>query len=266
MLRTYKSELIRFRRTAVVGAGIMAAFAALVTMLTFIGFEGGGPGGGSGGPGGGPPNIVTDLASVDGLLAGLAAASTMLGIVALALFAMSVAKDYERGTIRQLLVGEPRRGLLLGGKVLALVTVTVVGVLASALVAAGTAFAFSGSAGISTAAWTTSAAFSASIATVTNVAVATIVWGLSGAVLAMLTKSSSAAITTGVAYLLIGENLLTLVWDTATNWLPSGTLSTFSAGGTGAVSYGQSGLLLLGYAALFAATTFAVFWRRDVTD
>ena len=164
MLRSYKSELIRFRKTAFLGAGIMAAFTALVTTLTFVGFEEGtGPGAGRG-----PIAAVGDLASVDGALAGLAAAATMIGIVALALFAISVARDYERGTIRQLLVGEPRRALVLGGKMLALLTTVVAGVAGAAVVGIGAAFALAPIAGVSTAAWTTGGAVSASLSTTMN--------------------------------------------------------------------------------------------------
>ena len=262
MLRTYKSELIRFRKTAFVGAGIMAAFTALVTTLTFVGFEE--PGGPSAGRG--PVPAVTDLASVDGLIAGLASAATMIGIVALALFATSVARDYERGTIRQLLVGEPRRALLLGGKLLALLTIVVAGVAVSAVVGMGAALAFAPVAGISTAAWATSAAASAAISTTVNVTIATVVWGFAGAILAMVTRSASTAITVGIGYLLVGEQLLTLVWDTSSDWLVSGTLTTFTVGGNAAVSYGQSAVLLALYAAAFVLATFVVFQRRDITD
>lgn len=262
MLRTYKSEMIRFRKTGFIGAGIMAAFTALVTMLTFIGFEEpAGPG-----AGGGPFAAVTDLASVDGLIAGLASAATMIGIVALALFAISVARDYERGTIRQLLVGEPRRALVLGGKILALLTTVVAGVALSAAVGMAVAFAFAPTAGISTAAWTTGAAISGAISTAVNVTIAAAVWGLAGAVLAMATRSASTAITVGIGYLLVGEPLLTLVWDTSSDWLVSGTLTTFTSGGTTAVSYGQSAILLTMYAVAFAIATFVVFQRRDITD
>jgi ABC-type transport system involved in multi-copper enzyme maturation permease subunit len=264
MLRTYKSELIRFRKTAFVGAGIMTAFTALVTTLTFVGFEeSAGPGPGGGGRGLPGP---TDLAAVDGLISGLASAATMIGIVALALFATSVARDYERGTIRQLLVGEPRRALLLGGKVLALLTIVVAGVAVSAVVGMGAAFALAPVAGISTAAWTTTSAVSGAISTTVNVMIATVVWGFAGAILAMVTRSASTAITVGIGYLLVGEQLLTLVWDTSTDWLVSGTLTTFTSGGTAAVSYGQSAVLLALYAAAFLVATFVVFQRRDITD
>ena len=262
MLRTFKSELIRFRKTAFIGAGIMAALTALITLLTFVGFEeSGGPGAGRG-----PVAAVTDLASIDGLMAGLASAATMIGIVALALFAVSIARDYERGTIRQLLVGEPRRALVLGGKIVALLTMVIAGVTMSAIIGIGAAFAVAPIAEISTAAWTTGAAVTAAVSTTVNVTIATMVWGLAGAVLAMVTRSASAAITAGIAYLLVGEQLLTLVWDTSSDWLISGTLTTFTNGGTAAVSYGQSAILLTLYAAAFAAATFIVFSRRDITD
>lgn len=264
MLRTFSSEVIRFRRTGLIGAGIMIAFTVLVTTLTFIGFdESAGPGPGGGGRG--LPG-VTDLASVEGLMAGLASAATMIGIVGLALFAISVARDYERGTIRQLLVGEPRRALVLGGKILALLATVVAGVIVSAIVGVGAAFALAPVAEVPTSAWTTGAAVSAAFSTTANVMIATAVWGLAGAALAMVTRTASAAITVGIGYLLVGEPLLQLVWDTSSDWLVSGTLTTFTEGGTALVSYGQSAILLVLYAAAFTAATFVVFWRRDITD
>lgn len=191
MLRSILAERIVSRRTAIMSAGIMAGFTALITSFQFIGTDdvaGGGPG---------APSVSVDLNTAEGIIQGLASAATIIGIVALAVFAISVAKDYERGTIRQLLVGEPRRAVLLGGKLLALIAVTVAGVALAAAVGVGAAFALSGAGGISTAAWTTSAGLSAVISTTLNVALATVVWGLAGAALAMATRSASVAITGG---------------------------------------------------------------------
>jgi hypothetical protein len=130
----------------------------------------------------------------------------------------------------------------------------------------GAAFALAPVAGISTAAWTTTSAVSGAIGTTVNVMIATVVWGFAGAILAMVTRSASTAITVGIGYLLVGEQLLTLVWDTSSDWLVSGTLTTFTGGGTAAVSYGQSAVLLALYAAAFVVATFVVFQRRDITD
>jgi len=82
----------------------------------------------------------------------------------------------------------------------------------------------------------------------------------------MVTRSASTAITVGIGYLLVGEPLLQLVWDTSSDWLLSGTLTTFTEGGTALVSYGQSAILLAMYAAAFVAALFVMFQRRDITD
>jgi hypothetical protein len=92
------------------------------------------------------------------------------------------------------------------------------------------------------------------------------VWGFAGAALAMVTRSASTAITVGIGYLLVGEPLLNLVWSTSSDWLVSGTLTTFTRGGTVLVSYAQSAILLTMYAAAFVAVTFVVFSHRDITD
>ena len=154
----------------------------------------------------------------------------------------------------------------LGGKILALLSVVVAGVTVSAIIGMAAAFALAPVAGVSTAAWTTGAAVSAALSTTVNVMVATVVWGLAGAVLAMVTRSASAAITVGIGYLLVGEPLLQLVWDTSSDWLVSGTPSTFTDGGTAPVSYVQSATLLALYAAAFVTATFLLFQRRDITD
>ena len=51
----------------------------------------------------------------------------------------------------------------------------------------------------------------------------------------------------------------------SSDWLVSGTLTTFTSGGTELVSYGQSAMLLALYAAAFVVATVVVFQRRDIT-
>ena len=55
-----------------------------------------------------------------GLSLGLGNASTLLGIAALSIFASQTAQEYSHGTLRNLLVREPRRMVLLGGKALSM--------------------------------------------------------------------------------------------------------------------------------------------------
>ena len=261
MLASFRSELLRFRPTARTGAIAMSALVALVTVFAFTGVDPA-PEGGRPAPGGQVDDASSLLAEADGVLGGLILASSMVGVIALALCALSVARDFELGTIRVLLVIQPDRIRFLAGKLAALAVVIVAAVTAAAVVAGVIGLALSGSAEIDTSAWSASATLS----TYANLTIGALVWGLFGAAIAVVTRSASAAITAGVAYFLVGENLLRLVWDDAGDWLPAGLLDTFMSGGSSEVAYLGATALLAIYAAAATATLSTVFVRRDITD
>lgn len=259
MIRSYVSEWIRFRKTARVGIVVMVGFVVLLSFMLFLGGDSMGPGeGGHGGPIGG----AADLASDDGALAALSTTANLIGVVSIALFALSVARDFELGTIRNLLVGQPRRATLLSGKLLAVATYVVIGVVVAGGVAAVLAVALAPGQDISTEPWTVAASFGI----LGTTAVAAVLYGLVGAVLAMLTRSAAISITAGVAYLLIVENLLGLIWDTAGEWLPAGVIAAFASGGTELVSFEKSVALATGYVILGLVVMYVTFVRRDVID
>jgi len=259
VIRSYTSEWIRFHKTARVGVLVMVGFVVLISFMLFLGSEEMGPGGGGHG---GPIGGAADLAAADGAVAGLSTAANLIGVVAIALFALSVARDFELGTIRNLLVGQPRRAILLTGKLLAVASYVVIGVVAAGVVAALLAVILAPGQDISTSTWTVSG----SLGTLGTTAIATVLYGLVGAVLAMVTRSAAISITAGVAYLLIVENLLGLIWDSAGEWLPAGVIAAFAAGGTDLVSFEKSIVLALGYAILGLGVMYVTFLRRDVTD
>ncbi len=259
MIRSYTSEWIRFQKTARVGIAVMISFVFLISVMLFLGNEGMGPGGGGHG---GPIGGAADLAADDGALAALSTSANLIGVVALALFALSVARDFEWGTIRNLLVGQPRRAILLTGKLLAVASYVIIGVIAAGVVAALLAVILAPGQDISTSTWTVSG----SLGTLGTTAVATVLYGLVGAVLAMITRSAAISITAGVAYLLIIENLLGLMWDSAGEWLPAGVIAAFASGGTDLVSFEKAIVLALGYGILGLGVTYVTFLRRDVTD
>lgn len=239
----------------------MSVLVALVTIFAFTGVEPAQEGDRQG-PGTAIADASSSLSEPDGVLGGLVLASSMVGIIALALTALSVARDFELGTIRVLLVSQPNRLRFLAGKLGALTAVTVALVTAAAIVAGILGLALSGTADIDSSAWSVSATMS----TYTNLTVGALLWGVFGAAIAVVARSASTAITAGVAYFLVGENLLTLVWENTGDWLPAGLLNTFMAGGSADVAYVTAAMLLAGYVAAASATLFAVFARRDVTD
>ena len=259
MIRSYVSEWIRFQKTARVGILVMVGFAVMISFMLFLGSEEMGPGGGGHG---GPIGGAADVTAADGAVAALSTSANLIGVVAIALFALSVARDFEWGTIRNLLVGQPRRATLLTGKLLAVSSYVVIGVVASGVVAFVLALVLAPGQDIATDAWTVPA----SLGTLGTTAIGAVLYGLVGAVMAMLTRSAAISITAGVAYLLIVENLLGLIWDSAGEWLPAGVISAFASGGTELVSFEKAVMLSAGYAMLALAVMYLTFTRRDVTD
>jgi ABC-2 type transport system permease protein len=138
----------------------------------------------------------------------------------------------------------------------------VIGVVASGVVASVLALVLAPGQDIATDAWTVPA----SLGTLGTTAIAAVLYGLVGAVLAMVTRSAAVSITAGVAYLLIVENQRGLSWDSAGEWLPAGVISAFASGGTELVSFEKAVMLSAGYAMLALAVTYLTFTRRDVTD
>lgn len=210
---------------------------------------------------------LDQLAEPGGYLAGFESASGFLGIVALALFASSIAAEFSSGSIRALLVIDSRRRQLLAGKVAGLAAVLVIVVAFAAVVGTVAAFALSGSQGIDNVAWITAEGVVEGAAIVANATLATLVWGLFGGLIAMVSRSAAISIAAGVAYFLIGEQLiLHSLWPSTADWLPAGVLDALASGGTESLAFAAALTLAAVYALAVYITTAAVFERRDVTD
>jgi ABC-type transport system involved in multi-copper enzyme maturation permease subunit len=125
-MRELRSELTRLNRRAIwLGWwGLMAVFAVLINSLIYtIAADGSAP------PGGGPGVSfagVETLESASGLVAGVASASSMFGVVMFAFWAIATSSDYSTGLIRLLAAAQPHRWRLLLGKVGALLLFTAI--------------------------------------------------------------------------------------------------------------------------------------------
>jgi len=265
MIAVVRSELTRLRqpRLLVTWFGLMALFAAMVNtiMVTFV------SGGGSlppGAPGVAFPSLA-EMESPSGLMAGLAAAANLFGVVTLSLWATTTAADYSSGLIRLLVAAEPRRWPLLAGKVGALLVVTAAATTVAAIVNVLAAVPAAAAAGISTAAWGTDLVEVVATAWL-NLYLALCVWGVLGLVIAVLSRSAAVAIAIGVGYVLVVESLIKMVGDAPSDWLLGTTLSAVASGGSEAVAYGTALILALGYVTLGLVTAGVVVVRRDVTD
>ncbi len=265
MIGAIRSELTRLAqpRTLLTWFGLMALFAAMVNtiMVTFV------TGGGNlppGAPGVAFPTLA-QMESPSGLMSGLAAASSMFGVITLSFWALATATDYSSGLIRLLVAAEPRRWRLLTAKVVALALVTAAATTVAAIVNVVVVLPAAGTAGISTAAW------GADLLNVVTSAwlhlyVAVCVWGVIGLVIVTLARSAAVAISIGVGYLLVVESLVKMLKGVPSDWLLGTTLGAVASGGTPAVSFGTALTLALGYVTLGLLAAGLVYVRRDVTD
>jgi ABC-2 type transport system permease protein len=265
MLAAIRSELTRLRqpRLLVIWFGLMALFTVMVNtiMVTFV------SGGGSlppGAPGVAFPSLA-ELERASGVMAGLAAASSLFGVITLAMWAVVTAADYSSGLVRLLVAAQPRRWRLLAGKVGALLIMTAAATTVAAIVDVFAVLPAAGAAGISTAAWGTDLPGVVARAWL-DLYLALCVWGVLGLVIAVLTRSAAIAIAIGVGYVLVVEPLLKMVSDAASDWLLGSTLSAVAGGGTASVTYGAALALALGYVTLGLVIAGVAFIRRDVTD
>jgi ABC-2 type transport system permease protein len=262
MWRSFGSEWLKLRRPAMLlgGVGTIVGFAVLTVTLTFTtasttpGDEGPGQG-----------LTLAQLAAADGLVRTVGGAAELIGVVALAVFATSIAGEYAQGTLRNLLVRQPRRVRLLAGKLLALGSFASLAVVLAGVAATLTALVVAPSQDIATAAWFTSDGWAALGSGLGNLLLATVGWGLLGAPLALLLRSPAAAVGAGVAYALPFELLVSAAWDSGARWLPGQLLETLAEGGAATVTYGRAALLLAVYGVLAVVAGTTLFTRRDVT-
>lgn len=265
MLNVMRSELVRTRRKGVILGwfGLTALFAFMINMVMVqVVTDGSAPP--ENGPGVSFPSARV-LESSEGLVAGLASASGMFGVVTLSFWAIVTATDYSTGLIRLLASAQPHRGRLLLGKVAALVAwtaaVTVVALLANLLAAPMAA----GASDLDLSNWGQDLVPTLASAWF-NLFCTLIVWGAIGMVLALATRSAAIAVSVGIGYVLVVEAVIKAAAENIGDWLPGTTLSALARGGTAELSY--AGALGLGtmYTVVGLVIALAIFRRRDITD
>ncbi|MDO8363965.1 MAG: ABC transporter permease [Actinomycetota bacterium] len=263
MIAAFRSEWVKLTRRNF-AAGSLAALVGFSVAITSVSILRANDTGIRHGPMG--QLTLNKLVAPGGWLAGLGAASTFLGLVTLAIFASNVAGEFTTGTIRSVLTIEPRRLRVLAGKTIALVTFIAAGLVITSAVVAAVAFPLAARQGLDTSAWTTTSALAEGLSTYINVLLSCVAWGVFGAMLAMLTRSSAIAIAAGVGYFLLGEQLLlNSLWPSTEEWLPASAMSALAEGGNTSIGFGAALGLVAAYALgayVLAAATFA---RRDIT-
>lgn len=266
-MRAFRSEWIKLsRRATLLGfGGAIVGFAALITVLMFLG-AGGTDIGTDEGRGPGALASAATLSLTDGSVFAVTRVATFLTIIALALFASNLAGEFSKGTIRMLFVTEPRRIKALAGKLAALASFAAAWVAVAVGVSIALGAVLASSAGVDTTSWWTAEGFAAMAGAYASLTGAMIAAGLVGAALAVLTRSSAISISVGTAYLMIVEPLVGTFWETLGEWGPAAAFGALADGGTTSIGYSVAAALTIAYGLAGLAISSGVISRRDVTS
>jgi ABC-type transport system involved in multi-copper enzyme maturation permease subunit len=260
------AELLKLRRPALLWGtlGAVAGSSALVNFIIFAVLDE--PGMEDDGRPGAELATRAALQTSRGIAVGFGASAGLLGVVALSIFAAQTALEYTNGTLRNLLVREPRRLRLLAGKFTAMVVFATLIALVAAAVSIAVASIAAPHYGVDTGAWFTGAGWSRVWHTWVNVLISMIGYGTLGMSLGLLFRSPISSIAIGLAWLLPLEGILSGLVEGSIRWLPGALLSTIASGGIAQTSYLRAVILSGIYvtaAALFAAFSFR---QRDVAS
>ena len=189
-----------------------------------------------------------------------------LGIIALCVFAAQTAQEYTYGTLRNLLVRQPSRMKILTGKLISMMIFAVVMIILSAVISIGTSIILAPTVDVSTELWFSNTGIELIYTTFVNVTISVVGFGVIGMVLGLLLRSPISAISFGVLWLLIVENLLVAVKNSTQSWLPGSQLTIIASGGSADVSYSHAIATGSAYVVFGAIVASILFVRRDVAN
>lgn len=257
----FASEWVKLRRRSLFW-GSYAAIGAVACLVTVLTFSTAGRSAATGPASQSTP--LSQLALPSGSVSGLEGSLTILGVIAFAIAASQMAMEYGQGTLRNLLIRQPRRIVFLGGKLMAISTFMIGAVALATASSVVVAFVMAPERGVPTDAWTMLSGLQAIAVGFMDVALATVGFALLGMALGIVMRSSVAAVAVGVAYLLPVEQILASTLKGTAGYLPGQLLSSVAEGGTTTIGYAHSLVGTLLYLTAAAAVGAILFVRRDV--
>lgn len=252
MNRSYRFELVKLGRPGVLVAGGLVAFVGL--LATVIAFAT---------PAAGP--ALFRFAAAGGSTRGFATAGTFIGLLVFVLVVINITSEYGQGTLRNLLVHQPRRRALLAGKLLALLTVAAAALLVTLALSILAAFVAAEVRGVDTASWWSLTGLAKAGGTYLNALLSAALFSVAGTALAVVLRSGGLALAVGVAWLGPVEQLVKQSWAPASRVFPGLIFDTVSRGGLPHAPYWPALVSAAAYAAVALTVAFASFQRRDVT-
>jgi ABC-2 type transport system permease protein len=265
LLRAFRSEVLKCRRWSMVaGTGIMLAVSAFFAYLTFHQITSGATGQEVG-------PLAHAFPTELGLITVVGQARSFIIAVALIMVTANLAAEWSQGTWRNLLVREPRRLRLLAGKMLALL-LFVLGSMTLTLAGSSVLILVLASAqGVQITAWTSVSGLSAWLAFFGNEMLCLIGVSLLGMLIAVLTRGTAIAVGVALAYVLVPEGIIAMVWRSGSQWFPIRTFNFLPGsvfppdiGPTPPQGYTAALLIAALWMTVFVVLSFVAFRRQDI--
>jgi ABC-2 type transport system permease protein len=246
------------RRVLVTTALATAAFAVVTTLATFLSAE----------PAPGPPQgrgaTLEFLAKPGGGTEAFSLGIGFVGLLVLVAFIARLAGEFSHGTLRTVLMKEPRRLRVVLGKIVALVGFMAAVLLVAEALSFVASVVIAPTQDVDTAAWYGFDAIGDAAGDYAAALAGTSAWALYGMTLALLLRSVAIAVGVGVAWAGPLEHITAESWQAAERWFPGLQLETLAAGGTSDLSYERALLLTTVYAIVAVAAGLLTLTRRDI--
>jgi ABC-type transport system involved in multi-copper enzyme maturation permease subunit len=207
-----------------------------------------------------------------GLITIVGQARSFIIAVALIIVTVNLAAEWSQGTWRNLLAREPRRLRVLTGKMLALILFVLFSMTLTLVSSSVLVLACAHAQGVQPAAWTSSTGLDAWLTFYGNEALCLIGVCLLGMLIATLTRSTGIAVGVALAYVLIPEGIVAMVWSEGSRWFPirtfnflPGSVFPTDVGPTPPQGYTAALLVALMWMTVFVVGSFVAFQRQDIT-
>ena len=248
------------RRRVVITAGLGSLALHVITSLaTFLSAYSG-----VGRPADRDQPTLASLAQPAGGSEAFEAGVGFLGLLVLVTFTARIAGEFAHGTLRTLLMKEPRRLRVLLGKMIALVAFMALVLLAAVALCFVASAVLAPGQGVDTPPWSGIDALGEAAGDYAAALGGMSAWALYGMALAVILRSVAIAVAVGVAWAGPLEHITAESWKAADRWLPGLQLETIAPGGTGDVSIERALSLTAVYVAVAVVGALLSFVRRDI--
>jgi ABC-2 type transport system permease protein len=248
------------RRKVLVATGLAtAALAVVSTLATFLSAEA------TPGPADGRGATLESLARSGGGTEAFSLGIGFLGLLILVAFTTRLAGEFSYGTLRTVLMKEPRRLRVVLGKFIALVGFMAALLLLAEALSFVASVVIAPTQDVDTANWYSLNGLGDAAGDYAAALAGTSAWALYGMTLALLLRSVAIAVAVGVAWAGPLEHITAESWQTAERWFPGLQLETLASGGANDLSYERAHLLTGIYATLAVAAGLITLSRRDIS-